>query len=77
MRVWIWSLRAIKAGEEITYDYGKEYFDDTSSRKGVGAPACWARVKPAHEIKVSVPSTQLHSPRRVTSFSGRKDRGLP
>jgi SET domain-containing protein len=27
-RVWIWSIRAIKAGEEITYDYGKEYFDD-------------------------------------------------
>ena len=26
-RVWIWSKRRIKAGEEITYDYGKEYFD--------------------------------------------------
>jgi uncharacterized protein len=27
-RVWIWSLREIKVGEEITYHYGKEYFDD-------------------------------------------------
>lgn len=27
-RIWIWSKRSIKAGEEITYDYGKEYFDD-------------------------------------------------
>ena len=27
-RVWIWSKRKIEAGEEITYDYGKEYFDD-------------------------------------------------
>lgn len=27
-RIWIWSRRAIKAGEEITYDYGKEYFDE-------------------------------------------------
>ena len=26
-RVWIWSKRAIKAGEEVTYNYGKEYFD--------------------------------------------------
>ena len=27
-RVWIWSKRKIEAGEEITYNYGKEYFDD-------------------------------------------------
>ncbi len=26
-RVWVWSKRNIKAGEEITADYGKEYFD--------------------------------------------------
>jgi uncharacterized protein len=26
-RIWIWSLRALKAGEEITIDYGKEYLD--------------------------------------------------
>lgn len=27
-RVWIWSRRNIRAGEEITYDYGREYFED-------------------------------------------------
>ena len=27
-RVWVWSKRRISAGEEITYDYGQEYFDD-------------------------------------------------
>ena len=27
-RVWIWSKRRIKAGEEITYNYGKEYFEE-------------------------------------------------
>jgi len=27
VRVWIWSRKAIKAGEEITYHYGKEYFN--------------------------------------------------
>jgi uncharacterized protein len=26
-RLWIWSEQPIKAGEEITLDYGKEYFD--------------------------------------------------
>ena len=26
-RVWIWSKRAIKAGEELSYNYGKDYFD--------------------------------------------------
>lgn len=27
-RVWIWSARTIRAGEEITIDYGKEYLDE-------------------------------------------------
>jgi len=26
-RIWIWSRRAIQAGEEITLNYGKQYFD--------------------------------------------------
>jgi uncharacterized protein len=26
-RIWIWSLKAIKTGEEITIDYGKDYLD--------------------------------------------------
>jgi SET domain-containing protein len=26
-RVWIWSLRSIKAGEELTIDYGRDYLD--------------------------------------------------
>lgn len=26
-RIWIWSVRNIKAGEEITIDYGKEYLE--------------------------------------------------
>lgn len=26
-RIWIWSLKNIKAGEQITIDYGKEYLD--------------------------------------------------
>ena len=26
-RIWIWALRDIKAGEELTLNYGKEYLD--------------------------------------------------
>jgi SET domain-containing protein len=41
-RVWIWSNRAIKPGEEITYDYGKEYFDDHIKPVGCKCEKCAA-----------------------------------
>ena len=40
VRVWIWSLRDIAAGEEITYDYGKKYFDDFIRPKGCRCAKC-------------------------------------
>src|SRR5215207_5679244 len=33
-RVWIWSKLGIKAGEEITLDYGEAYFNDYIRPKG-------------------------------------------
>ena len=39
-RVWIWSRRAIKAGEELSYDYGKEYFDDHIKPVGCKCAKC-------------------------------------
>lgn len=39
-RVWVWSKRNIKAGEELTYDYGKEYFDDQIKPKGCKCSKC-------------------------------------
>ena len=39
-RVWIWSKRNIKAGEEITYDYGREYFEDYIRPKGCRCAKC-------------------------------------
>ncbi len=39
-RVWIWSKRAIKAGEEITYHYGAEYFDVHIKPKGCRCEKC-------------------------------------
>lgn len=40
VRVWIWSLRTIKAGEEITMNYGKEYFDEKIRPKGCKCKKC-------------------------------------
>ena len=42
-RVWVWSKRRIKAGEEITYDYGKEYFDDHIRPAGCKCVKCAGR----------------------------------
>ena len=44
-RVWVWSKRAIKAGEEITYDYGKEYFEDYIRPVGCRCVKCASRLK--------------------------------
>ena len=39
-RIWIWSRRNIKAGEEITYDYGKEYFEGIIKDIGCRCQKC-------------------------------------
>jgi len=42
-RVWIWSRRNIKPGEEVTYDYGKEYFEDIIQPLGCRCVKCAAK----------------------------------
>lgn len=44
-RVFILSIKSIKAGEELTYDYGKEYFDEYLKPKGCRCKKCVARKK--------------------------------
>lgn len=39
-RVWIFSKRKIKAGEEITYDYGKEFWKEYIKPKGCKCEKC-------------------------------------
>jgi SET domain-containing protein len=39
-RVWIWSKKSIKAGEEITYNYGEEYFNDLIKPTGCKCKKC-------------------------------------
>ncbi len=45
LSVWIWSLRAIKAGEEITIDYGKNYFEDFINPVGFKCAKCVEKSK--------------------------------
>jgi SET domain-containing protein len=47
-RVWVWSKRKIKAGEEITIDYGKEYFEDHI--KPNGCKCAWCRDQPKQKL---------------------------
>lgn len=42
-RVWVWSKKNIKAGEEITYDYGKEYFEMYIKPAGCKCRKCAGR----------------------------------
>lgn len=42
-RIWVWSKRAIKAGEQITLDYGESYFNDYIKPKGCKCEKCRRR----------------------------------
>jgi SET domain-containing protein len=42
-RVWIWSRKKIKAGEEIAYDYGKDYFEDIIKPMGCRCEKCGSK----------------------------------
>ncbi|HKP73280.1 MAG TPA: SET domain-containing protein-lysine N-methyltransferase [Pyrinomonadaceae bacterium] len=39
-RLWIWSKRDIEAGEEITINYGKTYFDQHIKPRGCKCETC-------------------------------------
>lgn len=42
-RVFIRSIRKIKAGEELTYDYGEEYFDEYIKPNGCKCKKCQSK----------------------------------
>lgn len=39
-RIWIWSRKTIRTGEEITIDYGEEYFNEFIKPKGCKCEKC-------------------------------------
>jgi SET domain-containing protein len=44
-RIWIWSKRAIEPDEQITIDYGKQYFNDYIKPVGCKCESCSAKSK--------------------------------
>ena len=42
-RIWIWSKRAIKPGEQIRINYGEQYFDDYIRPVGCKCDSCSAK----------------------------------
>ena len=48
--VWIKSLRKIALGEEIFYDYGKEYFNEHIKPKGCRCATCVENRKKTEEV---------------------------
>lgn len=42
-RIWIWSKSGIRAGEEITLDYGRAYFEEFIRPVGCRCPRCASR----------------------------------
>lgn len=42
-KIWIWSLRSIKAGEQITIDYGQDYLNAHMKNKECKCEVCIAK----------------------------------
>jgi hypothetical protein len=43
-RIWIWSRKIIRPGDEIVYDYGKEYFDGIIKDIGCRCAKCKPKI---------------------------------
>jgi len=52
-RVWIWSRKNIKPGEEIAYDYGKEYFEDIIKPMGCRCEKCGSKSNKSRKKKTT------------------------
>ena len=50
-RVWIKSRRNIMLGEEITYDYGKEYWNEYIKPKGCRCEKCLGNPRSGHALR--------------------------
>lgn len=44
-RIWIWSKRSIEPGEQITIDYGRDYFNDYIKPVGCKCEPCTSKAR--------------------------------
>jgi uncharacterized protein len=58
-RILILALRSIAPGEEITYDYGREYFDYFFKKTGCRCAACRAEAAEVRQSKKTAARTRL------------------
>jgi SET domain-containing protein len=63
-RIFIFSRRNIKEGEELSYDYGKEFYDEHIKPKGCKCVKC------LRTASVKKPSKKTSSPKKITSARG-------
>lgn len=61
-RVYVRAVKNIPAGTEITYDYGKEYFDEFIKPYGCMCETC--KLKPKSTTKKAVQKTSTKSPKK-------------
>ena len=71
-RIWIWSRRAIRPGEQITINYGKEYFDDYIKPVGCKCEPCSGKSK-----KKSAKSKKSKKKSRVVNHRDAEPRLKP
>ena len=50
-RVWLYALRSIKSGEELTYDYGYSLDDAEANPCRCGAPSCVGYIVAAQHVE--------------------------
>jgi len=71
-RVFIYTLRAIKPGEEITYDYGKDYLNNVIGKSRCKCSRCRKRrAKRARELRAA---KKRNSARRRSTAAKRRKR---
>jgi SET domain-containing protein len=59
-RVWLVTLRAVLAGEEITFDYSTSCADDWTMECGCGAPTCRGLVGAFNTLPIATQLTYIH-----------------
>jgi hypothetical protein len=76
-RVFIQARRNIMLGEEITYDYGKEYFDEWIKPKGCRCQKCTGKnmkTKKAVVSRLSRRHATIHAIRHTRKETRKKER---